>query len=453
MSEYLLETCVGTKCVGCGSCMAVCPQDAITVKTRSSLVQPTIDKSKCSRCDLCTENCSAFRNMYLEPTKPDFSRIIGRPLQTYIGFATSNLIRTNGASGGVTTALLTYLLDEEIIDYVVTAYQEKLVAQPLTITESKDLFKAQGSIYFPSFITKAARQIISEKGKCAFVGLPCQISSLRRLEAKSKKLRERIHIYLGLFCSHTNEYWYLRYLSSRYSGVRCYPLTVSSRHGKWPGSTTLETSCGSVTIPHPKFWGPIPLLHLSSPIGCLYCDNHMNIHSDIALGDAWLPRKTAEDDAGTSTVIAHTERGLTIIEDAKKKGHINLKEITLRTLIQSQLGNIVAKYNGVPIRRAIVRRQYRSKILGKYTVNDMLIGLLPLINSYLGQKGELRHTLFKHRISEKTLSLYQTLMQKMLLKATPNTIKKLLRFVVETKDVGNANTDIRLRAQMKKTKR
>lgn len=425
MSQQHLETYVGTKCVGCGSCIAECPHAAVTVETFGALIQPIIDKSKCSECDLCIKNCPVFRNMYLEPIKPDISRIIGRPLKAYIGFASNTLIRTNGSSGGVATALLKYLLDEEIINYVVTAHQKKLIAQPVIINESRDLFEVQGSIYFPSFITKAAKEILSNQGKYAVVGLPCQIDSLRRIEATCKKLRERIHVHIGLFCSHTNEYWYLKYLSSRYKGVRCDPLAVSSRHGAWPGSIDLETLCGSVTIPHPEFWGTIPLLHFSSPTGCLFCDNHMNIHSDIALGTlrVSIPKVTDEDDVGTSTVIAYTKRGSTIIEDAKKKGDISLKEINLRTLIESQQGSIVAKYAGVPLRRSIVRRRCVTEILSKYTVNKVLISLLPLINSYLGHRSELRRMLYKYRIFEKILAQYQILMQKMLLKATPTIMR------------------------------
>ena len=410
---------MGTNCTGCGSCLAVCPNDAVTVGAVSGILQPTIDKNKCSGCELCATHCPVLRNMYLEPIRPDISRIVGRPLKTYVGFATDSLTRTNGASGGAATALLKYLLDEGIVDYVVTANQKKLVAQPVVITESRQLSKVQGSIYFPSFITKATKEILSNQGKCAAVGLPCQIDSLRLIEAQRKELEERVYVHLGLFCSHTNEYWYLRYLSSRNKGIRCDPQAGSSRHGAWPGSITLETTCGSITIEHQEFWGAIPILNLSSPTGCLFCENHMNIHSDIAIGSlrVRVPR-VMKDDVGASTVVAYTKRGLSIVEDAKKKGDISVKEVDLRTLIESQMGSVVAKHMGVPLRRSLIRRRDLVESFHRYPVNDILISLLNLVNSYLGQRVELRRMLCKYRVSEKALAQYQLLMQKMLLKAT-----------------------------------
>jgi len=112
-----------------------------------------------------------------------------------------------------------------------------------------------------------------------------------------------------------------------------------------------------------------------------------------------------------------------------------LKEINLRTLIESQLGSIVAKYIGVPLRRSIVRRRDLMEILGKYPINDTLISLLPLINSYLGRRGESRRMLYKHRILEKILGTYQILMQKMLLKATPKIINRSIKMGVEPSGV------------------
>lgn len=429
MPEHHLETYAGTNCVGCGSCMAVCPRDAVTVETCNALIHPVVDKSKCHSCGLCTKNCPVIRNMYLEPMNPDISQIIGRPLKAYVGFASNSRIRTNGASGGVATGLLKHLLDEEIIDYVVTAQQKKLIAQPVIIAESEELLEVQGSIYFPSYVTKVAKEILSNEGKYAVVGLPCQIDSLRRIEASYKKLRERTHVHVGLFCSHTNEYWYLSYLSSRYRDLGCAPLTASSRHGAWPGKVELKTSCGDISIPQPDFWGVLPQLHLSAPTGCLFCDNHMNIHSDISLGDVWL--RQDRNDVGRSTVVAYSQRGLDVVETARRKGQVVLEQISLETLVESQLGNVVSKFVGVPLRRSLIRRSDVIDVLSRYAVDELLISILPLFNSYIGQRSELRQMLCKHRTLEKILHLYRMLMQKMLLRATSRIKTELLHHGAE----------------------
>ena len=429
MSHLDLEALVGLKCVGCGSCIAACPLAAITVEPSDGLLRPTIDKARCSRCDLCAKNCPVIRKMFTDPPVSDVSRIIGRPLNAYSGYASEPAIRLEGASGGVTTAILKALLDEKEIDYIVTAHQNRLVARPIKIYESEDLLTVQGSIYFPSFVTQATKEILASPENCAVVGLPCQIESFRRLEAASKRLNERIRIHLGLFCSHTNEYWYLSYLSSHYRGLGCDPLTASPRHGAWPGNVELKTSCGDISIPQPAFWGALPQLHLTTPTGCLFCDNHMNIHSDIALGDAWL--RQDRKDVGRSTVVAYSQRGLDAAETARRKRQIVLEEISLQTLIECQLGNVVSKFVGVPLRRRLIRRSSMVDILRRHTVDELLISILPLLNSHLGQRSALRRMLCKPGTLEKPLHLYQVLMQKMLLKATSRIKADLLHHGAE----------------------
>ena len=51
--EYVV---IQKDCVACGSCMKVCPKDAIQVIKG---IYAQIDKTKCIRCGLCMKACPA----------------------------------------------------------------------------------------------------------------------------------------------------------------------------------------------------------------------------------------------------------------------------------------------------------------------------------------------------------------------------------------------------------
>lgn len=41
------------KCLACGGCLSVCPQDAISLKEGKAV----IDKEKCNSCKICIKTC------------------------------------------------------------------------------------------------------------------------------------------------------------------------------------------------------------------------------------------------------------------------------------------------------------------------------------------------------------------------------------------------------------
>lgn len=404
---------VGNRCVGCGVCIGLCPANAIHIKVEKGVLKPEIDKAKCIQCDSCIRFCAVIRNMYIEPCSRDINKVVGKPIRVYTGFATEDSIRIRGASGGVVTSLLNYLFDEKIIDYAVVARQKGIIAKPFIVPRKEYLKDTQGSVYFPSFMLKALKSILSNVKNCAFVGLPCQVDALKRIECEKEKLKEKVKVHLGLFCNHVNEYWYVWYLTYLYKGDECYPISITPRSGFWPGSISIKTSCGECSLSLIDFWKNMPSLYFSSPVGCVFCENHLNVNADIALGDAWLPELAKEGNMGTSMIVAFTDKGKEIIEDANEKNYISIEEVNLRDLVRSQLENIVVKYKIVPIRRKILRRKFSADIFNGNLMNNMFMVFLPLINSYLGGNMIFREAVLKNRaLTGKILDFYRLLMQR-----------------------------------------
>lgn len=63
----------------------------------------------------------------------------------------------------------------------------------------KDVISASGSKYCPVPLNSRIKDIITEKGKFAIVGLPCQIHGVRKYELINKELKNKILFHFGLF--------------------------------------------------------------------------------------------------------------------------------------------------------------------------------------------------------------------------------------------------------------
>jgi len=119
-------------CVGCGTCVALCPQGAIEliIDKKKGIYVPKIDKSKCNNCGICLKVCPGVSIDYGQLGQEIFGKkpedvLIGNYLNCYTGHATDYNIRYNSASGGLVTSLLIYALEKGIIDGALVTRMKK----------------------------------------------------------------------------------------------------------------------------------------------------------------------------------------------------------------------------------------------------------------------------------------------------------------------------------------
>ena len=67
------------------------------------------------------------------------------------------------------------------------------------------------------------------------------------------------------------------------------------------------------------------------------CLDRTSLLADISLGDAWLPELKG-DLQGTSIIIARTEKGLAVVNEAIKNNIIKISEVDFDTITRSQSG-------------------------------------------------------------------------------------------------------------------
>jgi coenzyme F420 hydrogenase subunit beta len=118
------------------------------------------------------------------------------------------------------------------------------------------------------------------------------------------------------------------------------PASVESvryRGNGWPGRATVRyrTPHGTEerSLSYDESWGDILQKHRQWR--CYICPDHTGEAADISVGDPWY-RPIPEGDPGHSLVLARTERGKRIIEEAIKAGYLTLRRVEPRILPASQ---------------------------------------------------------------------------------------------------------------------
>lgn len=324
-------------CTGCGTCVGICPKDALemTMSSSKGIYLPRLDKEKCNHCGICFETCPGYEvdfnqlNWEIFGKQPE-DMLLGNYLNCYTGHATNYDIRYTSASGGLVTALLIFALEQGIITgALVTKMSESspLEPQPFIARTKSEIISACKSKYCPVPANIALKEILKEEGKFAVVGLPCHIQGIRKAELVNNKLRDRIALHLGLFCSHPTSFWGVRFLLYRYNINEEDIAQLDYRGEGFPGYMTIHLKNGTKRlIPFMDYntfsWG----LGFFTPMRCTLCFDQGCDLADISCGNAWFP-ELESDEIGTSLIISRSTRGENLLKQAMSKGEITLSSL------------------------------------------------------------------------------------------------------------------------------
>ena len=350
-------------CTGCGTCVGLCPQDAIkmVIDKSKGIYVPQLDKERCNECGVCVDICPGhsvdFKQLNLDIFgKEPEDILLGNYLHCYIGHATDYDVRYNAASGGLVSALLIFALEEGLIDGALVTKmntEHPLETQTFIARSRDEIISAAKSKYRPVPANTALKEILSaEEGKrFAVVGLPCHIHGIRKAEAIDEKLRAKIALHPGLFCEHTPSLWGTEYI---FYQARVKRKEISELHYRgegWPGKMKIGLKTGeNVFIKVPDHWTG-GFGQFFYPKRCLLCCDHSSELADIMLGDPWGVE--VDDDIGTSLIIPRSEIGESFLQKAAIK---NVKlEVINRDKIQL----------GVGLRRRAEASIRLYKLLGK----------------------------------------------------------------------------------------
>ena len=397
MKNNSVRTVVNNQlCYGCGYCAAVCPKGSISMllNKRGENV-PYIDGS-CINCGLCKSICGGIggdgaqiEQLLLDKQKLSHHKYIGYYDSVFIGHVKDDDIRLRCASGGLVSHILIHLLDTKQIDgaIVLGFYEDNPVLTKAYIATTKDeVLAAAKSKYSPATYDHVMKQIIREKNdkKYAFVGLPCHIFSLRKLQLQSDKVKKKIKYAFGLFCGHGVSYKYVHYLLKEQKISLGEISSIGYRHKNLENATMYDheieickKDSTRVYIHYNKTnYYPMWVSNIFKLNRCYLCTDFASEYADISFGDAWLSR-FREIKKGNSMIVVRTQQGKRLFDTLLKDDLLHLEQITDAEFCQAHhppasLKKGMIKYNRIFQRLLLRRNPNITYVAEKFSVRLFL---------------------------------------------------------------------------------
>lgn len=381
----------GGSCSECGACVVACPYGILTYEQgkpqawdpgyvrKSSGIAEMIIKgvpqdfcpiSENVGCDCCAYVCPKLELPKERLEHAMFGRRAQEDEQVGLGvYQKIEFTRTRDPrvrkvcqDGGFVTTLLIWALRTGLIDGAVlttTDPNDPCKPRPFVATTEKEILKSSGSWYTYSPNTLGLIEAY-EMGlrRVAFVGTPCQITPLRKLQvfrpedmariepnernflhqyAHLEKFRNMIAFLIGLFCSETFTYEGLMkgYIEGKL-GIPRSKVTKFNIKGKV-----------IVTVGEEEYQFPLADAVPFARPECSFCGDFSAEEADIAVGGVGT--------AGWTLTMPRTAKGLEIYEALKASQLIEVKPATefsksvavARKLAQKQRNRMLEAYRKV----------------------------------------------------------------------------------------------------------
>lgn len=414
-------------CCGCGTCVGVCPQGAITVRPQPGGFAVSVDDS-CVNCGLCLAVCPGVGFATDPPDQttdsvrrskwpPSIDDLIGPHIGTYLGHACNQRIRTIGTSGGICTQLLIFCLQQGWIDAaIVTRMDLDTLRGTAVVAESpEEVIGAAKSKYCPTSPNVALRDVrLHSNRKYALVGLPCHLAGLAKAQSQLPTLGNVV-LRVGLFCSHSVTQEGLPFLLARYARGVDGLEEVGFREKGWPGCLLCRYEDGQTfTISLDRYWRSFYGSYFFTPFRCLTCSDLAAEQADLSLADAWLPEVRERDDVGTSMLVTRSLEAEELVWAMENAGLVQLSSISPKKVVEAQFGILQRKKTGVAGRTALLnacnKPVPRSTGLGTRRQVD-LGAILVFFNAWISTT-RIGRWLLSH-LPERWLTRYQSLVYRL----------------------------------------
>jgi coenzyme F420 hydrogenase subunit beta len=231
----------------------------------------------------------------------------------FLAQTTSPEVARGCQDGGIATTLLLFAMGKGLIDTaLVTGMHptKPFFPVPILATNSKEVLEAAGSKYTCSQnpLTLASEASKMGKARVAFVGTPCQVRALRRLQTACPPKLDFVNFSVGLMCSGCFNYEFIEELIHRKRGID--PTSIIKMNIKQKLQITTNAR---VT--------PVPLAEIKQYMraGCAVCHDFSCELADISVGGLGL-------DGWTFTVI-RSEKGEELFEKAEKAGFLRVQPV------------------------------------------------------------------------------------------------------------------------------
>ena len=298
-------------CTGCAACQTACPVTCITMRaSETGFMLPHIDQDRCIHCKRCEEVCPAGK----VPIKANTDAV----------WAMRNCNakeRHCSSSGGIFSPLARYVLRSGGVVYGAQQFSA-LDVRHVRVASLQELPALRGSKYIQSNIGMSYRLVqedLEYGRKVMFVGTPCQVVGLKAFLNREWESLLTVDLVCHGVISPLAVRTYLN--KENFPSENTFINWRDKSGGKgWHGFSLTLTANYSTRqrIFARTTLGEFFINNLFLRPSCYTCQNKAN-HSlaDITLGDYWGIENShpeLDDNAGTSVVIAHTQKACGALE-------------------------------------------------------------------------------------------------------------------------------------------
>ena len=345
-------------CTHCGSCVGLLPQTVHMRETKHGPLPTFLNESSPPTAvhQLAYDACPGKGIHYPQANQDLFGHqpqnwLIGCVRQVFIGHSAQPEIRRQGASGGIITQTLLYLLANGRIDGAVVlclGRTKPWLAEPIIARTPAEIIAASQSVYAPAPVNTILEEMNQFDGRLAYVGLPDQVASLRMLQKAGHPGANKVDVVLGPYVG-TNMYQGAISSYLRSHGIdRLETIAdLQYRAGEWPGYLQIRTQDGRQLRAEKFYYNYLIPFYITQ--SSLLAVDFTNELTDISVGDAWHPDYEAQR-GGFSVVVARSEQGEALLQEMVQAGAVTLTQIAVDDALRMHGHMIDFKKRGTFIR-------------------------------------------------------------------------------------------------------
>ena len=289
--------CKKNKCAGCMACVEICPRQAVSIVDDMEYMNAVIDMGLCINCNACRNVCQQNRPAELR-----------KPQSWFQGWG-SESTRATSSSGGLGQELMRKMLQAGGVVAACRLCDGEFKFE--LIEKECEIHAFIGSKYVksnPIGIYRKIKNKLKENRKVLFIGLPCQVSSLRNYMEDDNNLYT-----VDLICHGSPSVKLLQKAIKEYG----YDLSkVKSIYFRRSNCFAIETQPVQLV---PK--GVQDRYTLAFLKGLCYTENCYSCHyaqinrvGDLTIGDSWGTEMIGELSKGISFVMCQTKKGKALLD-------------------------------------------------------------------------------------------------------------------------------------------
>lgn len=297
MKTEITTVCQKNQCAGCMACVDICPKRAILVVDDRRYMNAVIDTSKCIHCNACHNVC-----------QHNHTALLREPKEWLQGWGNEKT-RATSSSGGFGQAVMRAAIQHDFV--VAACHLECDDFRFHLIDNEEELEGYTGSKYVksnPLGIYREVKRKLVQGRKVLFIGLPCQVSSMRNF------MRDHKNLYtIDLICHGSPSIQLLKASLEEYG----YPLSELEdihfrNHDKFSiTSKPVRILPKGVQDCYTRAF----LRGLCYTENCYSCQYAQSKRvGDITMGDSWGTEMQEELHKGLSLVLCQTEKGRELLD-------------------------------------------------------------------------------------------------------------------------------------------